>query len=87
MNSPIQILKSLLFNADILYKFCFKPFLGFDVFAKGIHWNVPPPFTLRLPRSNPQFYLDPNRRLYSNRIATFLDAKGVMKDVVSRLEK
>lgn len=70
-----------------LYSFCYRPFLGLEVGAKGINWESPPFFTLRLPRHLTKFYLDANGRLYHNRIAKLLEQRGVMTDVVERIEK
>ena len=78
---------SILTYYNFLYSFCYKPFLHDKVRAKGINWENPPPFTLRLKRSDMRFYIDPMRRLYSNRIAKLVGQKGVVDDVVGRLSK
>lgn len=70
-----------------LYSFCYKPFLHQRYGAKGINWDVPPAFTLRLPRANPKFYLDSSRRLYSNRIAKLVIQEQIVGYVVDRLSK
>ncbi|WP_394168743.1 UvrD-helicase domain-containing protein [Saccharospirillum alexandrii] len=70
-----------------LYSFCYKPFLYDAYGAKGINWEVPPVFTLRLSRSNRKFYVDTNGRLYSNRIAKILEVEGVLELIKNRLEK
>lgn len=70
-----------------LYKFCVKPILGLENKAKGINWDVPPAFTLRLARTNPKFYIDRHKRLYHNRIAKYLEFHGVIEEVIERLEK
>lgn len=70
-----------------IYSFCFKPLLGNEVKVKGINWDIPPQFTLRLKRSDNRFYIDKNKRLYHNRIAKVFDQYGVINELVSRVEK
>lgn len=70
-----------------LYSFCYKPFLHDKYRAKGINWNVPPHYTLRLRRSDRRFYIDTSGRLYSNRIAKLIDQEDVVDSVKARLNK
>jgi len=70
-----------------LYSFCFKPLLSYCVKSKGINWQYPPSFTLRFKRTNIKFYLDTSNRLYSNRIAKLCEAKDILSDINSRIEK
>jgi superfamily I DNA/RNA helicase len=70
-----------------LHSFCFKPILSDKVKSKGINWNQPPEFTLRLKRTDAKFYLDKNRRLYHNRIAKFCETQNILSDINSRIEK
>ncbi|MCL1048145.1 DNA helicase UvrD [Shewanella abyssi] len=70
-----------------IYSFCFKPILGHDVKIKGINWDIPPQFTLRLKRNDERFYVDKNKRLYHNRIAKMLEQFGVIDELISRVEK
>lgn len=70
-----------------LHSFCFKPLLSYKVKSKGINWTQPPPFTLRLKRTDVKFYLDKNQRLYYNRIAKYCDVQNVLSDINSRIEK
>lgn len=69
-----------------LYSFCYKPFLHYSWSSKGINWDIPPAFTLRLKRSDRRFYVDGHSRLYSNRIAKLV-VDNVIADVRARLEK
>jgi hypothetical protein len=70
-----------------LHSFCFKPLLSYIVKSKGINWNQPPEFTLRLKRTNRNFYLDKTSRLYHNRIAKLCETQNVLSDINSRIEK
>lgn len=69
-----------------LYSFCYKPFLHYAWRSKGINWNIPPAFTLRLRRTDRKFFIDGNSHLYSNRIAKLVQ-DNVIDDVRARLEK
>jgi ATP-dependent DNA helicase UvrD/PcrA len=70
-----------------LYSFCYKPFLSLKINAKGFNWNIPPRYTMRLPRTNIKYYLDENKRLYHNRLAKLLEQRDVFFDINQRLEK
>lgn len=70
-----------------LYSFCFRPILGHQMKIKGINWDTPPGFTLKLPRTDPRFYTDRSGRLYHNRIAKLFEVKGVLPEVIERLNK
>ncbi|MBY6188457.1 ATP-dependent helicase [Marinobacter hydrocarbonoclasticus] len=70
-----------------IYSFCFKPILGHHVRIKGINWDIPPHFTLRLKRGDRRFYIDRNNRLYHNRIAKLIEQTEVVGEVNSRIEK
>jgi ATP-dependent exoDNAse (exonuclease V) beta subunit len=72
---------------QFVYSFCVRPLLGNELKTKGINWQVPPTFTMRLKRDNIKFYIDNNKRLYSNRIAKLLEQADVIGEVVERLEK
>ena len=72
---------------QFLYSFCVRPLLGHQLKTKGINWQVPPTFTMRLKRDNIKFYIDTHNRLYSNRIAKLLEQGDVISEVVERLEK
>lgn len=72
---------------QFLYSFCVRPLLGHKLKTKGINWQVPPAFTMRLKRDNIKFYVDTHSRLYSNRIAKLLEQTDVIGEVVERIEK
>lgn len=68
-----------------LYSFCYKPFLADRVGARGINYNSNPN---RYIRSNKkEYYLDPNKRLYSNRISYLIEQAEIIIDVKQRIEK
>jgi DNA helicase II / ATP-dependent DNA helicase PcrA len=48
---------------------------------------MPPAWTVRIPRTNPRFYIDSQRRLYHNRLSKLLDITGNIPLVVARLER
>ncbi|WP_444938557.1 hypothetical protein [Microbulbifer sp. JMSA002] len=72
---------------NFIYSFCLKPLLGNRVKSKGINWDTPPAFTLRLKRSDPRFYKDSHGRVYHNRIAKLLEQCKIMGEVSERIEK
>lgn len=68
---------------NFLYSFCYKPTLLYKVRAKGINFEpCKNKFATGLNR-----YRDPGLRLYSNRIAKFLDDQGVTDEVLQRISK
>ena len=70
-----------------IYSFCFKPILGNATKVKGINWDMPPQFTLRLKRNDRCYYIDQNERLYHNRIAKMFEQYKVVDEIISRVEK
>lgn len=72
---------------QFLYSFCVRPLLGHKLKTKGINWQVPPAFTMKIKRDNLNFYIDANKRLYSNRISKLLEQADVIGEVVERIEK
>ncbi|MDV6326860.1 AAA family ATPase [Idiomarina sp. Sol25] len=70
-----------------IYSFCFKPLLGHQVKIKGICWETPPHFTLRLKRSDGRFYIDKHKRLYHNRIAKLFEQREIIGEINERIEK
>jgi len=70
-----------------LYSFCFKPFLWRNSGAKGINWEKPPTWTLKLKRNNRKYYMDNQLRLYHNRIAKLLELENVLGLINQRVEK
>lgn len=70
-----------------LHTFCFKPFLLFKTKTKGINFQQPPDWTMRKSRTDDLYYIDSHSRLYHNRIAKLLEARGALADVIQRVEK
>lgn len=70
-----------------LYSFCFRPIVGINLQDKGINFDMPPTFTARLPRTNLKFYIDNSQRMYSNRLAKFLQQFNYIGDIQERLTK
>lgn len=70
-----------------LYSLCFKPFLAYKSKATGIHWDKPPDWTRGLHVDSKKRYFTNKNKLYHNRIAKYLEVKGVLEDVNARLEK
>lgn len=68
---------------NFLYGFCFRPFLAFEYKARGINWNINPNQFAK----DDARYIDSNRRLYSNRLAKFLEKSTVLKAINLRIEK
>jgi len=68
---------------EFLYSFCYKPFLSYSYRARGINWES----NKERFAENDARYIDTYKRLYSNRIAKFLEVKTVIDDVKSRLSK
>ena len=68
---------------SFLYSFCLKPFLYMELGVKGIVFQNNP---IRMARGDAR-YLSPNRWLYANRLARFIEEKGIVEDVRARLEK
>jgi len=73
-----------------LYSFCYKPFLSRTLKAKGISWEIPSRYLKKDIGSlapNYSYFMDRNRKLYSNRIAKLLEQMQIQKEVIDRLEK
>lgn len=73
----------LLSYFSFIHGFCFKPFLVGQYRTKGLFYL---PNTNRFAQNDAK-YITSGNRLYSNRIAKFLEEKGVLTDVNQRLEK
>lgn len=69
---------------QFLYRFCYKPFLSDEVSARGISYERP---SFEKNGNNRLKFLSPDKRFYSNRLAFFLEKKGVLDDIKARLEK
>lgn len=68
---------------NFLYSFCYKPTLHYKIRASGINFEpCKNRFAIGINR-----YRDPGFRLYSNRLAKFLDEQDVMDDVLQRISK
>jgi len=72
---------------EFLHSFCYRPFLALEIGAKGINWNIPPAYTMRIRRDKLAYYLDSGRRLYYNRIAKLLEQKNLLEEINLRIEK
>lgn len=70
-----------------LHNFCFKPFLLIKTKTQGINFQQPPDWTMRVRRTEDSYYIDKHRRLYHNRIAKLLEVRGIITDVIQRIEK
>lgn len=70
---------------SFLYSFCFKPFLLYKYKTKGINYN--PNLNRYVKQTNPQYYIDKNKRVYSNRISKLIAQNGELENVNARLEK
>ncbi len=68
---------------SFLYAFCFKPFLHMAQRTKGINFES---CRNKFARGRAR-YVDSSSRLYSNRLAKFLDEQGVIPDLKARLNK
>ncbi|MEH6639962.1 MAG: hypothetical protein V7717_11845 [Porticoccaceae bacterium] len=68
---------------SFLFSFCFKPFLSMELGAKGVVFKENP---IRKARGNAR-YISSNGWLYANRLARFIEEKGILDDVKARLEK
>ncbi len=72
---------------SFLYRFCYRPFLLNEFPARGIWWETPPNYTMRLKRTDPRYYINPAAKLYHNRIAKLLETKDIYPLLNERLEK
>lgn len=70
-----------------LYSFCYKPLLHSSIRAKGFYWDRPPQSTVKLSRTNIEYYVTEGRRLYHNRLAKLLCSEESLNSVKKRLEK
>jgi len=52
-----------------LYKFCYRPSMGYAYRDKGMEMNSPPEFTRRLKREDIRYYRSHGNRFYHNRLA------------------
>lgn len=68
---------------SFLFTFCFKPFLSMELDAKGIIFQENP----NRMASGDSRYISSGGWLYANRLARFVEEKGILLDVKARLEK
>lgn len=71
---------------SFLHSFCYRPFLRSQKDTRGITFNAParfPAYSL----TDDRRYMSPNRWLYANRLAKFIEQAGLIGAVVARIEK
>lgn len=66
-----------------IYSFCYRPLLARKFGANGMNWQPNPQ---RFAKGNDRF-IDKHGRLYSNRIAAFLETQQTLTDIKIRVEK
>jgi DNA helicase-2/ATP-dependent DNA helicase PcrA len=69
-----------------LHGFCYRPFLRSNKNTKGLTFQ-PPPSLPRYPLTNDRRFISPGRRLYSNRLAKFIEQTETIPLVITRIEK
>ena len=70
---------------SFLYSFCYKPFLHSELGTKGINYDLTP-FRFAK-KSDRNYFIDKNNRLYSSRIAKLIIEKDAAKYVIARIGK
>jgi len=68
---------------QFLYRFCYKPFLSDEIKARGIIYDNPIRY---MTQDDLKYYLSPSYYFYSNRLAFFLEKKGIVNDIKNRIE-
>lgn len=68
-----------------LYTFCYRPLLSLEFKTKGINYERNPNQLVRQTRK--EYFFDKHRKIYSNRIAKFLEVRGVLDEVNLRISK
>jgi DNA helicase-2/ATP-dependent DNA helicase PcrA len=69
-----------------LHGFCYRPFLRSKMNTKGMTFKLPPPFP-RYNLADDRRYISSSRRLYSNRLAKFIEQSNLLSAVITRMEK
>lgn len=69
-----------------LHGFCYRPFLRSKKNTKGLTFQLPPSLP-RYPLTNDRRFITSGRRLYSNRLAKFIDQTKTVPLVIARIEK
>ena len=76
---------TLLSYFTFLYTFCYRPFLSKKFRTKGINYKGNP--HRYISQTEEKYFFDDQRRIYSNRIAKFLELQNVLSNANSRLSK
>jgi len=71
---------------SFLHGFCYRPFLRSEKNTKGLTFK-PPPESRRYRLTDDLYYMSSSRRLYSNRLAKFIEQSNLEGAVVTRMEK
>lgn len=69
-----------------LHGFCYRPFLRSKKNTKGLTFKFPPSYPL-FSLTNDRRFISSGRRLYSNRLAKFIDQTKTLPLVIARIEK
>ena len=69
-----------------LHGFCYRPFLRSKKNTKGLIFQLPPSFP-RYPLTDDRRFISSGHRLYSNRLAKFIEQTETVPLVVARIEK
>lgn len=72
---------------QFLTSFCYRPYLARSMGFRGLNFKDPPDFTRRRPMTDDLRFIDSYGRLYHNRIASLLDARGIVPDLLRRLTR
>ncbi|WP_183026186.1 AAA family ATPase [Variovorax sp. UMC13] len=83
-NFPTNI--KLLSYFKFLHSFCYRPFLRSEKNTRGLLFTLPP-VKDRYALTDDRRFMSATRRLYSNRLAKFVEQTGTVPPVVARLEK
>jgi DNA helicase-2/ATP-dependent DNA helicase PcrA len=76
----------LLSYFKFLHSFCYRPFLRSEKNTKGLLFALPPAND-RHGLTEDRRFMTATRRLYSNRLAKFVEQTGTVPHVIARLEK
>lgn len=69
-----------------LHSFCYRPFLRSDKNTIGITFKLPKAYP-RYALTDDRRYVSPNRQVYANRLAKFIEQSNLIDAVVARIEK
>ncbi len=70
---------------SFIHMFCFKPFLAYKYKTKGITFSPNPNRFAK--KTDNSYFINRDKRVYSNRIAKFIKERGATDNVLKRLEK